>query len=104
MHLEEQPLHSVVGTSAETESEASEAGEASSASQSSQPSPNSSADLLVACYSIIESAVAYMAAGRFDPILDERQRGQVENAKKDPIIPTTNLDIFVLVPTSCGQP
>lgn len=82
MHLEEQPLHSVVGTSAETESEA---GEASSASQSSsQPSPNSSADLLVACYSIIESAVAYMAAGRFDPILDERQRGQVENAKKRP--------------------
>ena len=86
MHLEEQPLHSVVGTSAETESiEAPEAGEASSASQSSsQPSPNSSADLLVACYSIIESAVAYMAAGRFDPILDERQRGQVENAKKRP--------------------
>ena len=56
MHLEEQPLQAVV---------------------SSTDEDSSSADLLVACYSIIESAVACMANDRFDSLLDDRQKGQV---------------------------
>ncbi len=83
MHLEEQPLQTVVSGDPPSEGAASAAAASSSSSATaSSPFSSSSADLLVSCYSIIESAVAYMASDRFDPLLDDRQKGQVRPCER----------------------